>query len=259
MFYVILLLSAFCMLVAYLTLRRSGGLLTAALFLLAMGLAATCLVSRPGIWLCVIVVQSLLLLGVVTVAKARRWTPAYGARLIGLATLAAYSLVGSYVAHDMAELRGLFPYRSMEASLSEPKRHLGEPLPERAAQHLDEVEKARGRWMFSDGTSNQQSQLLEQLHEHTLDFFVNQPGFGVTRMGDAVWTQARRTTWVSVKQPGGRREFAWSTGDFEGPSPMLLDTDYGQTWELHLSAMLNFTYSGNFVYFKDRRHVAGFK
>ena len=100
---------------------------------------------------------------------------------------------------------------------------------------------------------------LEKLHEHTVDLFINSPGFGVSRMSyPSEWSLA--SSWGRGReprplQPGSRFPAVWSPGEHE----RLPSSDENQLSDLLEESILDFVNYQGFGYFKDRRHVSGFR
>ncbi len=97
------------------------------------------------------------------------------------------------------------------------------------------------------------------VHEDAVRLFVNQPGFGVTRMIMITPDLLRRGLRGEppIPQPGR-----------PSPSPWLLDSlqvgpdsskDSDGLLSLHQGSVVDFVNADNFGFFKDRRHVAGFQ
>ena len=173
------------------------------------------------------------------------------------ATAAAFGIIGWYVWDDQTELARLreeFPYQSMEERLPETRPGLRQgPLSDAALKRLSQME---------DSVASQASRTcngceLKQLHEDTVWFFINSPGFGVARIYRP--SRERLTSWRrsgdAIPQPGP-----------VGPS--FASSDDGK-WQLrageedlhtvHEIGVVDFANPENFGFIKDRRHVAGFQ
>jgi hypothetical protein len=106
-----------------------------------------------------------------------------------------------------------------------------------------------------NGMNDYRAISLRILHEDAVRLFVNQQGFGATRMisisAFSLGRGVRREP--PIPQPGNR-----------SPSPWILDSlpdnskDDGLL-SLHQGSVLDFVNADNFGFFKDRRHVAGFQ
>src|SRR5262249_37360946 len=171
---------------------------------------------------------------------------------------------GWYNHHEYERLRGLYPYESME-ELPPPRGSLVSlPLPGKAAKHLAALEEQIGFRGPDVYFTNRRMRLLYQLHEETVRLFVNQPGFGYSRMpGLSEWTlQAGLRDGPPLPQPGGRSTAVWSTESMviqpRGPEE---EPGHGQRtlFDLHEDSVVDFVHPVGFGYFKDRRHVAGFQ
>jgi hypothetical protein len=167
-------------------------------------------------------------------------------------TVMAYGIVAYYVNRDLSELRGQFPYVSMEERLPPLKPHR-----ETATRYDDlalvELEDSLDATHQQDG----HRQDLEQLHEHTVETFVSRPGFGVVRMvGVSKWTlNLGKRSDSPIPQPSPEGQTALSTGlDLAGLERADLVHEGSQ---LHRASILDFVEGLGFV--KDRRHVAGFQ
>jgi hypothetical protein len=121
---------------------------------------------------------------------------------------------------------------------------------DRLAQLEERYEHETNDWL-----SQRRANSLRALHEDTVQIFVDQPGFGVTRMGGMkMWLLRRMRQEAPIAQPGA-----------PSPSPWVSPPDQKQQAatdglrSLHEASVLDFANPANFGFFKDRRHVAGFQ
>jgi hypothetical protein len=172
------------------------------------------------------------------------------------ATLIAYGVAGIMVVQgerEYARLRSLYPYESMEARLRRPRITPDDsPLLPIAALRLSRLEER-----LPAHAGGYREHQLEKLHEHTVDLFVNSPGFGVARMSNpSEWSLAFGFRRGPIRpQPGSRFLSIWSPGAHER-LPADAEAPLGDLLE---ESILEFVNDRGFGYFKDRRHVSGFQ
>lgn len=208
---------------------------------------------------CVLLQAVLLLLMHVPATYFRLGAASYF-RLALLATAGPYAVVGTLEWASLTALRDEFRYESMEARL--PQRH---KVTEKASSaqndrvlavveaSVGEVQREGMRIWWHDRARN-----LKTLHESTLTVFVNRPGFGVARMpGIASGESLRRVTERESRMPQ------------PASKPLELISAAAESLEaannedrffwLHTESLSDFVYPEGFGFFKDRRHVAGFR
>jgi hypothetical protein len=166
-----------------------------------------------------------------------------------LVTIIPYAILGWSAWSHVAHLQEKYAYVSMEDRLrvrAPEKVELSAAASERLAAFEDTVDRHD---LFRD-------RKLEELHEHTLGVFVNQPGFGVARMS------GMREEWLArglrddppVPQPGARTAFIWSSDVLDQGSRKA---DIPEA--MHRGGVVDFVNPNGFGYMKDRRRVAGFQ
>jgi hypothetical protein len=251
MLYLSLVLSAVLLLLANVAARRRGGWFT------AFGLCAVALSAGPlcvGLFLPPVALLSLCL------AAALHWpAPRLRPRLFLPASLAATAVAFGvplwFVAvteREYARLRQEYPYESMEARLAVAPPVSGGRLTDAAEQRLARIE---GR--LETGPNSWRAYHLRRLHEDTTALFVNSPGFGVARSFRPSAASLARDEEPAdpVAQPEPKAYFDWpAEGDpWRTPPP---DDPLSQA---HEESVLDFVNPRGFGFFKDRRHVAGFR
>lgn len=175
-----------------------------------------------------------------------------------VATLVAYgSLTWNAVEkqQEFAELRRQFPYESLEARLpTRPAQNVRLTNFEGLTRFEGEVEQATYDWRSSGRTA-----ALRQIHEHSVDTFVNSAGFGVgrmTRRSDPKQLKEELPARPPVPQPD-------YLDPFVPPAIELLtafgNRDAGKLARLHEDGVLDFVNPRGFGFARDRAHVAGFQ
>jgi hypothetical protein len=174
-----------------------------------------------------------------------------------IATLIAYTVptgVALQSHEKWAELREQYPYESLENRL--PTRSAGNAAQPKNEVRLQDLEKKV--FLESLGRANP----LRQLHEMSVNSFVNSPGFGVTRGYSPSMQQLKRSLQKSlpdrapVQQPDYLCPFIPPSNNlisklgFWNPDTML---------SLHDDGVLDFVNTNGFGYVKDREHIAGFQ
>lgn len=223
-----------------------------------IGCAGLAVIIGPVFMLCalpMVAIQSLLMWVAVILWNNTRRDPATFLRLSFGATAMAYALGGVLVyrsEQEYARLRGLYPYRSMEARVPEPRIRTNGELPPSSEARLSSIE-AR----ITDEPNGMRERELRLLHEDRVFLFVNSPGFGVARMLlPSEWTMRIGLSREPVPdQPGPRTEVTSSPGEWKG-IPAGAKPPMGRLLE---DSVFDFTYSRGFGLSKDRRHVAGFE
>jgi hypothetical protein len=181
-----------------------------------------------------------------------------------VATLAAYAVVGWSVYQGQARQREEFPYVSMEERLPARKAapvapSLAAAAAERLEQFEETIEIQYGN--HRGGLERARAEYLRQLHEETVQTFVNQPGFGQSRMsGVSSWVlQAGLRDGPSLPQPAPRSTSVWSAGALLAPPKGAeVEPDRDLNW-MHLRGVTDFVHPKGFGFLKDRQHVAGFQ
>jgi hypothetical protein len=129
------------------------------------------------------------------------------------------------------------------------------PLSHEIAARLDRLESS----FELDSPGRRRNYALRQLHEHAVRVFIDQPGFGVTRMSGISERSLRdelRDTEI-ISQPGMRLPPASLAATLEGQKPLKQGSE--DIIALHEKGLIDFVYPSGFGYFRDRQHVAGFQ
>jgi hypothetical protein len=171
-----------------------------------------------------------------------------------LVMIVSYAVVGWVAWRDVARLKNQYPMVSLEQRLP--------PLPPgpvhltpASAERLDALEAED----YPLREPNYRTDRLRELHEETLNVFINRPGFGVTR-GSGYREGAYRLGIREdrpVAQPGPRTLLPWSTDfarDTTKPIPPDADTE-----KMHRAGVVDFVHPNGFGYVRDKAHVAGFQ
>lgn len=232
--------------------RHVQGVVTA-----VVGLCVFVLVGNMATMLCfpALVFQSVLLCVAAILWRATRRGPSFFLPLSCGATLIAYGLSGLLVLQTewvYARLRARYPYESMEGRLPVPRGAATDATPPPAtARRLARLEEDLPRHV-----GGMRGHLLKELHEDAVGLFINNPGFGATRMlypSESRLAREPRKMPVPL-QPGPATASAKSPGAFR-----RLDADQGALSQVLDDSILDFVNPRGFGYFKDRRHVAGFE
>jgi hypothetical protein len=213
------------------------------------------------LFLPVVMMHALVLLAVAVVCSVPRRRPRLFLPLACAATLAVYGIAGWFALQEVGQMREQFPYVSMEERLPPPKYRMpGGSLAEAAAKHLTALEE-----IIADQTPHVHRlriMHLQELHEKTVQVFINRPGFGVTRLSaisEEDLKQGLRED-PPLPQPGPASTSAWSTATLQKVQPVQDGTGFEeQLWSMHQLGVSDFVNSEGFGFFKDRRHVAGFQ
>src|SRR5437868_13923214 len=193
--------------------------------------------------------------------KARR---PWSFRSLSLAATAAAFGIATCISlatdeREFARLRARFPYESIVKRLPVPHPpNTGKRLPGDADQQMalleDAVRKSHGQYKFKD-----RAFLLQQLHEETVNLFVNSSGFGVARLfgrpSESGITYRLRPD-ALVPQPALSTAPSGASGD-RSPGPTVTESEALRL--LHREGVMDFVYPVGFGYAKDRSHVAGFQ
>jgi hypothetical protein len=147
-------------------------------------------------------------------------------------------------------LREQYPLEAMADRVPEPRRDLRSPTSDRTLGRLVEVEQEVERAR----TASSRSYQLERVHRHTVQAFVNSPGFGVARMlplPTAVNPGPERGG--PPAQPGSPP--VWHYPDDIAP---VADADRVVLGGLHRAGVLDFVNQAGWGYVADGRRAAGF-
>jgi hypothetical protein len=168
--------------------------------------------------------------------------------------LAVYAVFSVIALRDTKRLQEEFAYISLKdrlPSLSTPRP--AAPLPSATRGRLnhleDRFEEENRNWLH-----HRRTDILRAIHEDTVRIFVDQSGFGVTRMGGMnEWLLRRVRPGEPIPQPGPL-----------SPSPWVSMPDQSREaateglHSLHEASVLDYANPANFGFIKDRQHVAGF-
>jgi hypothetical protein len=154
--------------------------------------------------------------------------------------------------HEYDALRASYPYESMEERIPEsPRAERTRPLPAATDARMMNLERRHGTGNYFRGW------MLRQIHEGTVDMFVSNPGFGIGRMlrPSEAALKARAEERKPIPQPVPR---ASPSGVPAGNPEPVPTTDEDQV-NVHEYSLLDFSRLEGIGYYKDRRHVAGFR
>lgn len=174
-----------------------------------------------------------------------------------------YAVVGFVQWHALGTLQQQYPFESMESRLLDvrPTSIAMQGVAARNDVNILEGMLEEHLTMSSAGWGGGREAHLERLHEHTVQCFVNSPGFGVARapgltVSEDVLQRGTKEESARPVQPQPRGSEALSPGDPGVPCPSADQPD----WEgFHRSCYMDFVYAEGFGLFKDRQHVAGFR
>jgi hypothetical protein len=210
-----------------------------------------------GIGLPPVLLQAALLGAVVSVWGMRHWRRWVFFPLSFTATLLAYGVFGAVVFQETRRLQHKFHYVSMEDRL--PLLKAPSPaaaLPPTTSDQLASLEIVLDH---QNGWNAYRASSLRDIHEDAVRVFVNQPGFGVTRMPmtSASFLERRVRDGPPILQPGSPSPSPWLMDSL----PIGPDTSNGANGllSLHQASVVDFVNADNFGFIKDRRHVAGFQ
>jgi hypothetical protein len=162
---------------------------------------------------------SLLTIAVMACPVPRRRSGSFMVLACSVST-AAYGVAGWLAYLDYARLCDQFPYVSMEERL--PQKALAGQAAFSAGtlSRLGRLEEAlEPSYSSRNHYQRLRSYTLEQMHEHTVEFFTNRPGFGIMRMpliSDRRLQDGLRTE-PPPPQPGERLPVASLAASFGGP------------------------------------------
>lgn len=175
--------------------------------------------------------------------------------LAAVAVAVPYGLIGWQSLREERErdqLRAQYPFESMVDRLPEPQGRLRTPPTGAAATRLDRFEDAA----LTEYHQTRRTDQLQELHGRNVDAFVNNPGFGVTRMtrirmhAEDLEDQGQDTT---PSQPGSPA--IWGLGESFEPTT---NADRELFGEMHTGGMLDFVNPRRWGYVQNRNRVAGF-
>ncbi|QJW97905.1 hypothetical protein [Frigoriglobus tundricola] len=176
--------------------------------------------------------------------------------LSAVAVAIPYGLVGwdaheQQTAHD--RFRQAYPFESIADRLPEPRAALHTPLTDGAVVKLDKLEEA----VQDEANKTSRTYQLRRLHSQSVRTFVNNPGFGRTRMG------SNRMTEESFRGRSGRSEAPGQPGSpsiwgHEDPFELMPSKDREELGEMHVGGTLDFVNPWGWGYVKSRDRVAGF-
>jgi len=193
--------------------------------------------------------------------------PRWGRRLYlassCVATLVAYSIFFRSL-HEKrevwAELKHEFPYETLVDRL--PPRMAMNTSPPSDLGRLDKLESEIQRKEY-DVAGHYWSEALHDLHENSVDEFVNRPGFGFGRImsNDQVVSEIKTFRNIvhdrsPVRQPDYLNPF---TPPSKKHISALQSWNTGEMFNIHDNGVLDFVNTNGLGYVKDREHVAGFQ
>ena len=159
---------------------------------------------------------------------------------------------------DVKKYQAQYVYGSMEKRLPVPSEDF---RPEIISPNAEkELEITENQEAFLSWQSKQRSNLIKELHEETVTFFVNSSGFGVARwsIGRERMINNEYEETPPIPQPGKRQ--SPSILEFQDqkllPAEKINQKDF---LSLHRSSLVDFANPLWFGYVKDRQHVAGFR
>lgn len=254
MLYLALVVSAILLLVVNLIAWRAkhpvGPILTTA-FLIGLGSAGFCMIILPPLML-----QAGLVCLVALAWGVSHYRPWFFHVLSCAATLVVFGVFGYFAFQETRHLQEAFPYVSMDDRLPRPKnqRPAGD-LPAATATRLSEMEtliEDKDRW-----PSYYRKSSLREIHEDTVRVFVNQPGFGVTRMLRASEERLKHEE-PPIPQPGTPSASPWLPEEL-ARQQLAESKTWGALLSLHRGSVVDFVNLAGFGYIKDRQNVAGFQ
>lgn len=218
----------------------------------AIGLASTgvCLFMLPPVML-----QAVLVCIAALVWGASHGKPRHFLALSCVATVVAFAIPGYFAYRQTKHLHEAFPYISMDNRLPPLKRQPSNgALPVATGHRLAEmetlIEDKEQSW-----PSSYRKTPLRQIHEDTVQIFVNQQGFGVTRgsgLRERLLKKGIRQE-SPIPQPGTPSPSPWVPS-----SPQSKQEASDSLRSLHKASVLDFVNPAGFGYVKDRQRVAGF-
>jgi hypothetical protein len=238
--------------------ERPLGPILAKAIAIGLGSMGVCLFMLPPVTL-----QAVLVCIAALIWRACRLTPRYFLALSCAATVIAFAIPGCFAFRNTRHLQEAYPYISMDDRLPLPKKQFSfEILPVSTANRLADMESLlddeERKWPTSYRTAT-----LRQLHDETLQIFVDQQGFGVTRasgLREHLLKQGIRHE-QPIQQPGAPSASPWLTEQLrkEPSSFWPIDKPPLSLLSLHRESVVDYVNLPGFGYFKDRQHVAGFQ
>lgn len=179
-------------------------------------------------------------------------------------TLAAYGILCTIGWIRYSRLCHQFPYSSLENRL--PRKAVvqpQEPLPEQTAKSLGSQEEALA-WtaLIKAAVAKDRAWALERLHEHAVDAFADQAGFGNMRMPAVSEKLLKRGLRAGepLPQPGMRISPASLEAALDAPlSQNQIEQLKKDLAESQKDNVMDFVHPDGFGYVKDLCHVAGFQ
>jgi hypothetical protein len=208
---------------------------------------AVCLAIPPLILHAVLVIPAHFLW------KWRRWPASSLLAYMLLVGVASYGLVAFFAGHRLAELRSEYPVESMEKRVPEPKNRATNKWSNVTEMHLNELETYVGR---EQGILRKS--MLQQLHEDSMQTFINSPEFGVSR---GVFPSKETIKLSSehdespLAQPGPFPPAIYPEDDIR----LAKGLNTEPLVDLHLGSVANFINPRGFGWIVSRQKVAGFQ
>lgn len=209
-----------------------------------------------------VMLQAILVCIAAWIWRARRGKPRHFLVFSCIATLIAFAIPGYFAYRQTRHLQELFSYISMTERLPPPeKQRPTETLPAATANHLATmetlIEDKERSW-----PSSYRKTTLRQIHEDTVEVFVNQEGFGVARMVGVSEKSLKSGLHDEppIPQPGTPSASPWLAEQLrKKPFGALFADVSGGLLSLHHDSIVDFINPAGFGYIKDRQHVAGFQ
>jgi hypothetical protein len=174
-----------------------------------------------------------------------------------LSAIGPYGYFTYLAVADFAEHQRLidqYPFESMESRAPSPKKTLSGKASKETESHLKDLEEK----LSQGGENDSRSWMLQELHQESVQSFINSPGFGQTRRtrpAEGDLTNLERDE-SPVLQPGPLPSSTFSEGDLSTePSDVQPDS----LRKMHLSSVFDFANPRGFGWIVDRQKVAGFR
>lgn len=205
-------------------------------------------ISLPAVY-----IQSFFLFVLFPLILFPRRGPRMYISLAVLATLMAYAIVltkGYERTREIERLRQQYPFVSIEDRLPHRKGPSDVPIKDQAFLHeLEEI------------LHNRRETALINLHDHSVNEFVNSVGFGVSRSDD----MGRKPTTKNLALDR-RFDTVMPQDDYfrpsqsaDQPTVSIPDRESRKLLSLHTKGVLDFVNPNGFGYVKSRKEVAGFE